>query len=222
MRPRVPWRHSLAAIAVISLASGLSTARVSADMMDMTGVEPQDVCAECHGLDGAGNHIKFPRLAGQKREYIVKQLNDFRAGHRKNDGGQMKKNATELEKEDIPRVADWFSRQGPPWPKPTIEGELDLARARRLAISGTDSAPGCLSCHSATSSYLADRPIVAPRIAGQRDFYIAKQLKDFRDGRRGNDPDGIMRRIALRLDEAEISALAVFLSQNPELHETQP
>jgi cytochrome c553 len=219
MRPRVLRRHCLAAMAAIALASALSAARVAADMMDMTGVEPQDICAECHGLDGAGNHIKFPRLAGQKREYIVKQLNDFRAGRRKNDGGQMQKTATELDEEDIPRVADWFSKQEPPWPKPTIEGEPDLARARRLATSGTDAAPGCLSCHSATSPYLYDRPIVAPRLAGQRDYYIAKQLKDFRDGRRGNDPDGIMRQIALKLDDAEISALAVLLSQNPELHE---
>ena len=80
-------------------------------MMDMTGVEPQDMCAECHGLDGAGNRIKFPRLAGQKPKYIIKQLSDFRDGHRKNDGGQMQKMVTELDPKDVPRVADWFSTQ---------------------------------------------------------------------------------------------------------------
>ena len=80
-------------------------------MMDMTGVEAQDICAECHGLDGAGNHIKFPRLAGQKPDYIIKQLNDFRDGRRTNDGGQMQRMATELEEKDIPQVAEWFSKQ---------------------------------------------------------------------------------------------------------------
>ena len=192
-------------------------------MMDMTGVEPQDMCAECHGLDGAGNRIKFPRLAGQKPKYIIKQLSDFRDGHRKNDGGQMQKMVTELDPKDVPRVADWFSTQESAWPKRSIKGELDLARAQRLAISGAADAPGCLSCHSARSPYLYDRPtIVAPRLAGQRDFYIAKELKDFRDGRRSNDPDEMMRKVARHLTDAEIEAFAVYLSQNPDLHEARP
>lgn len=62
----------------------------------MERVKPWDMCGEYHGLDCAGNRIKFPRLAGQKRAYIVKQLYDFREGRRKNDGGQMQKTATEI------------------------------------------------------------------------------------------------------------------------------
>ena len=209
-------------MATLVLTAGSSIPRVFADMMDMTGVEAQDICAECHGLDGAGNHIKFPRLAGQKPEYIIKQLNDFRSGRRKNDGGQMERMATELEEKDIPQVADWFSKQEAPWPKPTIDAELEFARARQLATAGANGSPGCLSCHSAASPYLYDRPYVAPRLAGQRDYYIAKQLRDFRDGRRGNDPDDIMRKIVLRLTDAEINSLSVYLSQNPALHEAKP
>ena len=105
-------------------------------MVDMTGVEPWDTCGECHGLDGAGNHIKFPRLAGQRHSYIIGELRDFRAGRRKNDDGQMQQMATELAEADFQRVADWFANQTPPWPKLTIEAEPDLARARQLAMSG--------------------------------------------------------------------------------------
>ena len=172
---------------------------------------------ECHGLDGAGNHIKFPRLAGQKPEYIIKQLNDFRAGRRKNDGGQMQKMATELEEEDIPRVADWFSKQTPPWPKPTIDVEPDLARARRSQPLEATARPAACPATARPRPISTTGRIVAPRLAGQRDYYIAKQLRDFRDGRRGNDPDDIMRKIALRLTDAEIDSLSVFLSQNPAL-----
>jgi len=111
---------------------------------------------------------------------------------------------------------------GDPFPKPTLEGPVDLARAERLATRGVDGRPGCLSCHSASSPYLSDGAVVAPRIAGQYDYYIAKQLKDFRDGRRRNDPDGMMSGVARNLSEAEITALAVFLSQQPELHEAKP
>lgn len=186
-------------------------------MVDMTGVEPWDVCGGCHGLDGAGNNVKFPRLAGQKPAYIVKQLIDFRAGRRENDGGQMVKIATELAEAEILSVAEWFARQTPVWPKPTMEESADPARARQLATAGTDGIPACLSCHNGFS--LTGR---GPRLAGQRDFYIAKQLADFRAGRRDNDPDKVMQTLARQLTEADIAALAVFLSQNPDLHETAP
>lgn len=213
-------RHAFAP--TIAFALGLVGAPALADMIDMTGVEPQHICAECHGLDGAGNRIKFPRLAGQDPRYIVKQLADFREGHRKNDGGQMQESVTEVDEKDAPKVAEWFSQQDAPFPKPTFEGPFDLARAERLATRGADGRPGCLSCHSATSPYLSDGTVIAPRIAGQYDYYIAKQLKDFGDGRRRNDPDGMMSGVARNLSEAEITALAVFLSQRPELHEAKP
>ncbi len=191
-------------------------------MVDMTGVEPWHSCGGCHGLDGAGNRIKFPRLAGQSRTYMVKQLNDFRDERRRNDGGQMQVMASELTETDIGRVADWFAKQTPAWPEPTIEPPPDLTRARQLATAGADGIPACTSCHSAAAPALAGSELVAPRLAGQRDFYIAKQLTDFRAGDRDNDPNEVMRAIAKRLSDGDITALAVFLSQTPELHEAAP
>ncbi len=213
-------RWPLAAAVFVATGVFLAASRGRADMLDMTGVEPWDMCGECHGLDGAGNRIKFPRLAGQKQTYIIKQIEDFRAGRRKNDGGQMQKTATELKVEDIPRVADWFSHQSPRWPKITIDAKPDLERARKLALFGARGMKACLSCHStAQLGLFGGPPVEAPRIAGQRDFYIAKELTDFRDGRRHNDPDQIMTKIARRLSDADIASLAIFLSQNPALHD---
>jgi cytochrome c553 len=192
-------------------------------MIDMTGVEPWHMCGSCHGLDGAGNRVKFPRLAGQSRAYILKQLGDFRDGRRQNDGGQMLEAATELSEADMGRVADWFAKQtDTPWPGLTTPAPAELTRARELATKGADGIPACVSCHSATSPALAGSETVAPRIAGQRDFYIAKQLAEFRAGDRDNDANDMMRAIARRLSDTDIAALAAFLSQNPELHEATP
>jgi len=207
-------------VTVVLLCGALAIgSRGRADMIDMSGVDPWDRCGECHGLDGAGNHIKFPRLGGQKQSYIIKQLYDFRAGRRKNDGGQMQQTATEVAAADIGKVADWFAGQTPSWPKITIDADPDIALARRLAMSGAPGIPACLSCHSAAGLGLLDEPFDAPRIAGQRDFYIAKELTDFRDGRRSNDPKRTMQRIAQRLTDTEIVSLAVYLSRNPGLHD---
>jgi cytochrome c553 len=207
------------AIALL-LGVALQTQRSFAgDMVDMAGVQPWDLCGECHGLDGAGNRIKFPRLAGQDQSYIVSQVLDFRAGLRTNDDGQMQETAHELAKGDIPRVADWFAKQTAPWPKPTIDAKPDLARARQLAISGAPGIRACLSCHSAASLGMLDEGFDAPRIAGQRDFYIAKELRDYRDGQRTNDPKHMMRKIAKRLTDGDIVSLAIYVSENPDLHD---
>ena len=48
------------------------------------------------GLDGISATAKFPKLAGQKKAYIEKQLSDFLAGNRTNDGGQMASIVTEI------------------------------------------------------------------------------------------------------------------------------
>lgn len=47
-------------------------------------------CTGCHGPDGKGNAAAgFPRLSGQHPDYIEKQLINFRAGNRVNDGDTM-------------------------------------------------------------------------------------------------------------------------------------
>jgi cytochrome c553 len=216
--------HRRVLVAVVAMMIGASLATSAhADMLDTTGMEPWDACGGCHGLDGAGNRIKFPRIAGLKPDYILKQLNDFRAGHRTNDSGQMQKMMTELKDEDLERIAAWFAEQSPPWPTPTLENAPDTPRVRQLAIKGAGGFPSCISCHSTAAPELADRPdIEAGRIAGQRDYYIAKQLADFRDGRRGNDAGGMMQKIARTLSDEDIAGLAAFLSQNPALHEAAP
>jgi cytochrome c553 len=218
------WRtiYALMVMGLLLLAAvAVSTRGRAGDMVDMTGVEPWDTCGECHGLDGTGNQIKFPRIAGQRPSYIISELRDFRAGRRKNDDGQMQQMATDLAEADFQRVAEWFASQAPPWPKPTIEAEPDLARARELATLGIGDIPACLSCHSAASLGALDLPVDAPRIAGQRDYYIVKELNDFRDGRRNNDFHHIMSKVARGLRETDIISLAIFLSQNPDLHELE-
>jgi cytochrome c553 len=216
-----PARSLLAAI-MTGYSATIVALPARADMIDMTGVQPWDLCGGCHGLDGAGNRIKFPRLAGQSAAYLIKQLNDFRDGRRQNDGGQMQQMASELTDDDIRRIAEWFAKQTPPWPEPTIEPAPDVARARQLATAGADGIPACTSCHSAAAPAMTGRGFATPRLAGQRDYYIAKQLTDFRDGERDNDPNEIMRSIAKRLTDADIAGLAAFLSKSPELHEAPP
>jgi cytochrome c553 len=66
---------------------------------------------------------------------------------------------------------------------------------------------------------MLDEGFDAPRIAGQRDFYIAKELIDYRDGLRTNDPKHMMQKIAKQLTDSDIVSLAIYLCENPDLHD---
>jgi cytochrome c553 len=72
------------------------------------GIEKQDVpaCMSCHGDKGQGNEL-FPRLAGQRRDYLEKQLEAFASGLRQNE--IMHENATHLTALQISEVAAYLS-----------------------------------------------------------------------------------------------------------------
>ncbi|MGH6948743.1 MAG: c-type cytochrome [Kiloniellales bacterium] len=64
-------------------------------------------CKQCHGLDGLGTTPLFPTLAGQSEEYLVKQLHDFRDGHRENE--MMTFLAKDLSDPEIDNLAAYYA-----------------------------------------------------------------------------------------------------------------
>jgi cytochrome c553 len=68
------------------------------------GIPP---CGSCHGPDGMGND-KFPRLAGQHADYLVKQLTVFQRTDERPEGSIMKTVAHELTHENIVNVAAYL------------------------------------------------------------------------------------------------------------------
>lgn len=179
-----------------------------ADMIDTSHMAPWEHCAECHSMDGISATAKFPKLAGQRYAYIVKQLGDFQAQRRTNDGGPMATNTEELTPAHIEIVAKYFSELPPPLPAPA-EADAEVAGlGRRLFTEGKPEAgvAACASCHAGDGV----AGVLAPRIEAQHAGYLAKQLEDFRAGGRANDPEGRMRTVAAALSDAEIAAVASY------------
>lgn len=66
-------------------------------------------CASCHGANGAGLPVQFPRMSGQHAEYTVTQLQNFRAGVRANDNAAvMRMIAKKLTDDEMAAVADYI------------------------------------------------------------------------------------------------------------------
>ena len=77
------------------------------------GTVPQaaQLCVSCHGQDGVAIAPIYPSLAGQHEDYIVRALDEYRHGGRKNP--VMKGFAANLKDEDIAQIAAYFSKLTP-------------------------------------------------------------------------------------------------------------
>lgn len=64
-------------------------------------------CQVCHGIDGRGTNPMIPNIGGQSAQYLVKQLEDFRAGRRADP--QMTLIAEGLDDAMIADLAAWYA-----------------------------------------------------------------------------------------------------------------
>lgn len=68
----------------------------------------ENLCVMCH-LGGFVGQNEIPRLAGQQYDYVVKQMHDFKEGHRTNDAGNMSSVSKPLSDEDIANLAQYIT-----------------------------------------------------------------------------------------------------------------
>ena len=92
----------IAAICLLALAT---PAAMAADAE--AGKAKAAVCVACHGPAGVSSNPLWPNLAGQKDQYLVKQMKAFRDGERKDP--LMSPMAAGLSDEDIENLAAYFS-----------------------------------------------------------------------------------------------------------------
>ncbi len=164
------------------------------------------LCIACHGPGGNSLNPMWPKLAGQHPNYIIKQLESFKAGERKDP--MMAPMAAALDDKARADLAAYFSSQ---------KRSAGVAAADKVKLGGKiyrggNKATGvaaCMACHGPTG---AGNPAANyPNLAGQQSIYVEKALKDFRSGTRVTDPNGMMRGVAARMTDAEISAVAQFV-----------
>jgi cytochrome c553 len=81
----------------------------------VVGTPPQKVaqlCVACHGKDGVGISGAYPTLAGQHADYLLRALQEYQRGDRKN--AVMATFVTSLSQADLELIAEYYSKQTPP------------------------------------------------------------------------------------------------------------
>jgi len=170
----------------------------------------KQVCAACHNPDGNSAIPANPKLAGQFREYLHKQLVNFKAqGGKKaeRDNAIMAGMTANLSADDMRNVAAYYAAQKL---RPAVAGDKELAALGQKLWRGGNAAsgvPACAGCHGPDGAGI---PSQFPRIAGQFTEYTEAQLKLFRAGGRANDANGMMRGVAAKMTDQEIKAVAEY------------
>jgi cytochrome c553 len=98
---------------VLGIAIALAGVQGLAQAADAAaGKAKAAVCAGCHGAAGVSANPLWPNLAGQKDQYLVKQLKDWKSGAR-NNNPMMTPMAKPLSDADIENLAAYFSSLKP-------------------------------------------------------------------------------------------------------------
>jgi len=177
-----------------------------------SGKAKSAMCAACHGPDGNSLVPIYPNLAGQSAEYIAKQLADFKDAMM--SGGKsgrvdpvMGGMTMALSEQDMLDIGAYYNAQTA---KEGSGPSSDLGQSLYLSGDAERGITACLACHGVNGKGMPSAAF--PAISGQNAAYLTAQLEKFRSGHRNNDTNAMMQNIAIKLEDADIAALASYMS----------
>ena len=173
----------------------------------VAGKEKSQLCQGCHGEEGISTEGLIPKLAGQYARYIAKELRNYQSGTRSHQ--IMNAMAATISDDDLADIAAYFASRT----KMKGDGSNNEV-GKKLFLHGDISRTmvACINCHGVNGKGLTPNTSMFPVIGGQQKDYIRRQLVNFRKGDRTNSPNGIMNRITQKLTDAELEALAEYVS----------
>ena len=183
-----------------TVAAVLLTGTLSAAAPPPEKLEP---CLACHGANGQSETEDVPSLGAQPAKYTLIQLFMFREKLRPVEP------MTELTKgwsdADLQQAADFIAALPPPKPPADPADPARLERARALVEQNH-----CNVCHRPDFSGQEN----VPRLAGQREDYLLKALREYKSGtRHGYEPT--MAEVLQPIDDAQLVEFAYYLSRLP-------
>jgi cytochrome c553 len=101
--------HARAALILLAAVLALAAGAARAADVAAGGAKAKEVCQACHGLDGNSQAPDYPKLGGQRADYLAKALRDYKSGARKNP--IMAGFASTLSPKDIENVAAYYASQ---------------------------------------------------------------------------------------------------------------
>ncbi|STX50119.1 cytochrome c4 [Legionella busanensis] len=185
----------------------MSTFAVQAADKTLVAPAKAATCVACHGPEGNSTNPLWPNIAGQHALYLEKQLYDYKKVKTRNVP-VMTAIAATLTDQDIKELSTYYAKlpltQGATPQKYVKQGEA-IYRGGDLSKHIT----ACIACHGpkGTGNAQANFPV----LSGQHAQYTISQLQAFKEGKRSNDLNEIMRDISHRMSPEDMEAVAYYI-----------
>jgi len=183
--------------AIVAVAMLLIAASAKAETIQ----ERAAPCLACHGENGQSQTENIPSLGGQQAPYALIQLFMFREKLRTYE--PMNEMAKALTDDDLHAFSDYIATLPKPAPPADAGDPARLQRAQALVQQNH-----CNSCHNADFSGRDN----VPRLAGQREDYLAKTMREYKDNSR-HGYDGTMAEVLQPVTVEQIADLAYYIAR---------
>lgn len=161
----------------------------------------KSTCARCHGGQGISASEELPHLAGQRAEYMYRELRAYKNGAR--TSALMVEAVKYLNDEALVQAAAYYASVEPPKVSPLKAGEAHKAEIDPVA-EGKAAAAACAGCHGPDGN--ASIPGM-PSLAGQHPQYLVAAIKAYKGGGR---TDATMKSLVASLGDADIQKIALY------------
>jgi cytochrome c oxidase subunit 2 len=201
-------------LAILGLGICLALSAVDAAAQTVAhGADEYKLCASCHGFRGEGNVlVNAPALGGQESWYLKRQIMNFRSGVRGADDSDAHSRSMALMTRGLDStvkvddIVAFVATLPDADPQPTIRGDV---------AKGQTQYATCAACHGVVAE--GNEALNAPALAGLDDWYQLRQLRAFKEGRRGSHEDDTygqqMRPMASMLaDETAMRDVVAFIA----------
>jgi cytochrome c553 len=188
-------------VAAVLLSAFGSVAALPAPAQTAAVQDLKETCLACHGENGQSQVPDVPSLGAQQTFYVTVQLLMFREKMRV--ATPMNDMAKGLSDDDLRAFAELFAALPAPQPAAGSVDEARMQRGRDLVQKNR-----CNFCHKQD---FAGQDNV-PRIGAQREDYLVKALRGYKDNSR-HGYDTAMADVIAPITDAEILDLAYYIAR---------
>jgi len=198
-------KHTILMLAGLLAASLGSSTSTAADAS--AGKTMYTVCASCHGRQAEGDaRMNAPNLTILEPWYVRRQMKAYQQGLRGTAAGdalgmQMRQMAMTVGNEAaLDNLIAYLESLPDAWAETTLDGD---------ASAGKPAYAVCATCHGPEAR--GNEQTGGPRLAGQDDWYLVRQLDAYRQGLRGYHSNDIYGQ--------QMKPMATMLSSDQEIRD---